>query len=104
MKAGIVFTGTGPILVLTACDSLDDPRVVRQLNAKGILKYIAYEIPFQRVKQQYGQHVAIVMGDFSQSDELRVVDYDGHHVFYNFSFDELGEPVYYETPSLRKAA
>jgi len=104
MKAGIVFTGTGPILILTVCESMDDPRLVRLLNAKGILKYVAYEIPIERVRQQYGQHVAVVMGDISQTDELRIVDYDGHHVFYNFSLEEFGEPTYYEKPALRKAA
>jgi hypothetical protein len=33
------------------------------------------------------------MGDLRQSDDLRVLDYDGHHVFYNFSLHELGEAV-----------
>jgi hypothetical protein len=27
---------------------------------------------------------------------LRVLDYDGHHVFYSFSLKEMGEPIYYE--------
>jgi len=28
MKAGIFFTGTGPILILTSYESLDDPNLV----------------------------------------------------------------------------
>jgi hypothetical protein len=36
------------------------------------------------------------MGDLKQTDDLRVLDYDGHHVFFNFSLSELGPPVYHE--------
>jgi hypothetical protein len=40
MKAGIVFTGTGPILILTSCDSLEHPDLVARLCEKGISKYV----------------------------------------------------------------
>jgi len=96
MKAGIFFTGTGPILILTTYDALDDPKLVEKLNLKGIKKYIAYEVSEELVKQRYGQHFSVVLGDLKQTDDLRVLDYDGHHVFYNFSLRDLGEPIYYE--------
>ena len=96
MKAGIFFTGTGPILILTSYESLDDPKLVEKLAQKGIKKYIAYEIQEDLVKQRYGQHFNVILGDLKQADDLRVLDYDGHHVFYNFSMDELGKPVYHE--------
>ena len=38
MKAGIFFTGTGPILILTSYDALDDPNLIEKLSAKGIKK------------------------------------------------------------------
>jgi hypothetical protein len=96
MKAGIFFTGTGPILILTSYASLSDPHLVEKLTAKGIKKYIAYEVPEEIVKKQYGQQYKVVLGDLDQTDDLRVLDYDGHHVFYNFSLQELGPPVYHE--------
>jgi hypothetical protein len=96
MKAGIFFTGTGPILILTSYESLDDPKLVEKLAVKGIRKYIAYEVPPEKVKSNYGNHYAVVLGDLKQSDDLRVLDYDGHHVFYSFSIRELGEPVFHE--------
>jgi hypothetical protein len=96
MKAGIFFTGTGPILILTSYESLDDPKLVEKLALKGIKKYIAYEIQENLVKQRYGQHFNVILGDLKQADDLRVLDYDGHHVFYNFSLDEIGEPIYHE--------
>jgi hypothetical protein len=96
MKAGILFTGTGPILILTTYASLDDPKLIEKLTQKGIKKYIAYDVPEELVKQRYGQHFKVILGDLKQTDDLRVLDYDGHHVFYNFSLDEIGQPVFYE--------
>ena len=96
MKAGIFFTGTGPILILTSYESLDDPKLVEKLALKGIKKYIAYEIQEDLVKDRYGKHFNVILGDLKQADDLRVLDYDGHHVFYNFSLDEIGTPIFHE--------
>ena len=96
MKAGIFFTGTGPVLILTTYDALDDPKLVEKLFAKGIKKFIAYEVSEEKVKEAYGMQYKVVMGDLHQTDDLRVLDYDGHHVFYNFSLKELGKPIFYE--------
>lgn len=96
MKAGIFFTGTGPILLLTTYGELNDPTLVNKLAQKGIKKYIAYEVPEDLVKEKYGGHYNVIMGDLKQSNDLRVLDYDGHHVFYNFSLNELGVPIYFD--------
>jgi hypothetical protein len=94
MKAGIFFTGTGPILLLTTNEELNHPRFVEKLSTKGIKKFIAFEIDEKKVQQRYGGHYNVVMGDLKQTDDLRVLDYDGHHVFHNFSLGELGDPIY----------
>lgn len=96
MKAGVIFTGTGPILILTSYDSFTDKKFVEKLNAKGIKKFIAHEVPVEKVQDKYGMHYTVVMGDLDESDDLRVLDYDGHHIFLSFSFKDLGEPVRYE--------
>ena len=96
MKAGIIFTGTGPILILTTYESFDAPKLVEKLAAKGIKKYIASELPLDKVKERYGNHYNVVMGDLKQTDDLRVLDYNGHNVFYNFQFSEMSKPVYHE--------
>ncbi len=97
MNAGIFFTGTGPILILTSYDSLTNPDFVAKLSAKGIKKFIAYQVDEAVVKAKYGQHFNVVMGDLHQTDDLRILDYDGHHVFYNFTLTDLGAPIYYES-------
>ena len=96
MKAGIFFTGTGLILILTTYESLDDPNRVEKLFTKRIRKFIAFEVPEEMVKEKYGKQFNIILGDLKQSDDLRVLDYDGHHVFYNFSLKDLGQPIFFE--------
>ena len=95
MKAGVIFTGTGPILILTTYESLKEPRLAEKLKARGMKKFIAYEVPLEKVKQRYGTHFSVIMGDLSQTDDLRILDIDGHHVFLNFTFEEMGEPYYF---------
>ena len=96
MKSGIFFTGSGPILILTSYNSLLDADLIEKLSTKGIQKFIAYEVAVDLVKEKYGKHFDIVLNDLKQQDDLRVLDYNGHHVFYNFSIKELGKPVYHE--------
>ncbi len=96
MKAGVVFTGTGPILILTSFASFDDAKFVEKLARKGIVKYIAHELSLDLVRQRYGQHFEVILGDLKQDDDLRVLDYNGHNVFYNFSFKEWGPPILHE--------
>jgi hypothetical protein len=96
MNAGIFFTGTGPILILTTYENFTETKFIERLAAKGIKKFIAYEIPEEEVKEKYGKQFNVIMGDLHQTDDLRVLDYDGHHVFYNFSLKKLINPVLYE--------
>ena len=96
MKAAIIFTGTGPILILTSYESFTDPKFVDTLNAKGITRFIACEIPLDRVKEKYVSTFDTVMNDVKQVDDLRVLDYNGHNVFHNFSFSEMGKEIKYE--------
>jgi hypothetical protein len=96
MKAAVLFTGTGPILILTSYESLTDPKLIENLKIKGIKKFLAYELPLEQVKEKYGSHYEAVLNDVKQTNDLRVLDYNGHNVFHNFSFSQLGAAVKYE--------
>lgn len=96
MNAGIFFTGSGPILLLTTYASLNDPNLARKLETKGIKKFIAYQVPENTVKEKYGNHYHAILEDLKQADDLRILDYDGHHIFKNFSLTKLGPPVYHD--------
>ena len=102
MKAALIFTGSGTILVLTTFESLQAPEFIQRLAARGISKFIAHEVSVELVQKRYGTRFSVVTGDLSQKDDLRVMDIDGHHAFNSFSFDELG-PAIYSAP-LEKSA
>ncbi len=105
MKAGIIITGSGSILFLTSAESLESPDFVRALGEKGISKYIAFEIPEEKVRNRYGQHFAATLGDMKQYDVLRVVDIDGQRIFRKFDLESLsGLVLHDEAPVIRRAA
>jgi hypothetical protein len=104
-KAGIITAGSGTILVVTACDSFEDPDLVKALRQKGIDKYVEFEVPLDLVKHQYGQHYSVIMADRSQTDLLRVVDVEGQRIFRNFPLSAFGPSLYHDEPTTeRKAA
>jgi hypothetical protein len=97
MKAGIIFTGTGPILILTTFQSFDAPKFIQKLKTKGVMKFIAYELNPDLVEKRYGGKYRAIMNDVQQEDDLRVLDYNGHNVFYNFSFlSDVQAPFIFE--------
>jgi len=96
MKAFFVFTGSGPIVLLTSLDDITDPQLVQSLSRKGICKFVAHELPLETVKRKYGRHYDIVCKDWHETDEMRVLDYLGNRAFELFSFQEFGPPIYYE--------
>lgn len=96
MKSGIIFTGSGPLVILTTSNSFTNPVLISKLSSKGIKKFIAYEVSEAIVKERYGKHYDFVLNDLHQDDDIRVLDFDGHHIFNHFSLKELGSPVFYE--------
>lgn len=96
MKAGLFFTGTGPVLMLTSYDSLENANLLTKLAAKGIRKFIAYEVSIELLREKYGTHYTMVMNDLKQEDDLRVLDYDGHHILNLIALSELGPAVLHE--------
>lgn len=97
MKAAVVFTGTGPILVLSSYDSFTDTRFVQKMAQKGIEKFIACDVDVALCQKKYGQKFDAVLKDVKQENDLRVLDYNGHNVFYNFAFSDLGSPLFVDS-------
>jgi hypothetical protein len=92
-RAYLIFTGTGPILVLSTYPQLTDERLVAKLRYKGIDKFIAYEVDLAAVETRYPHSYASVAADLAGSEDIRVLDFNGHQIMANFSLDELGEPI-----------
>jgi hypothetical protein len=93
MKSGIIFSGSGPILVLTTFESFWDARFLAKLADKGIKKFIALEVPIELCKEKYGGYYEAVMQDVKESDELQILDHNGHNVFHNFPFKQMGRGI-----------
>ena len=96
MKAYFMFTASGPLLVLTSFSSISDPELLKRIVAKGISKFIAYELPIESAKSKYGMHFDLVRDDLHQTDDFRILDYSGERAFKLFNFKELGAPIYFE--------
>ena len=93
MRAYILFCGTGPILILSTFSELTDEQLLEKLSHKGVVKFIAYEVPIERVRSIYGVPYEVIAADLEHSEDLRVLDFNGHHIFNRFSFAEIGEPI-----------
>jgi hypothetical protein len=90
MKGYIVWSGSGPTLVVTNAASPDDPDFVGKLLEKNIERFIATPVPVDLIKARYGEHFRIMLEDRLQTDILRVIDEDGDQVVRNFSVHEMG--------------
>ena len=96
MKVAMLFTGSGPIVILTSHDSVTDPPLLEKLEAKGIERFLAYELPLDLAKERYGGHFNTVLNDLHETDDLRVLDYNGERAFGLFALTELGHPVVHD--------
>ena len=96
MKTFLLFTGTGPLLVLSSHSSVEDRAFLEKLAAKGIFKFIAHEIPLDVVKERYGNHYNIASQDLHETDDLRVIDFDGQRAMRLIKFSEFGPEFMHE--------
>ena len=96
MNAAMIFSGSGPLVILTSHEGLEDPKLLERLSGKGISKFIAYPIPIDTLKSKYGVHFDIVCRDLHETDDLRVLDFDGRRAMELLPFSELGDPIYHE--------
>jgi hypothetical protein len=98
MKAILVLAASGALVILTSFPSPMHPALLEKLRIKGIRKFVAFEIPLELARQRYGGHFAVVEKDLHETDDLRVLDFDGPHALQLFRFAELGEPILQDEP------
>jgi hypothetical protein len=104
MKVFLLYTGSGVLVILTSHASIQDPELLQKLAAKGIDKFVAHEIPYGLAKGRYGGHFEVVSKDLSETDDLRILDYNGVRAFHLFRFDELGKPLFQEASAVSHLA
>ena len=96
MKVFMLFTGSGPLVILTSHQAVTEPGLLGKFRAKGIDKFIAHEIPLALARERYGGHFDVVIRDLHESDDLRILDYNGDRAFRLFRLAELGRPILHE--------
>jgi hypothetical protein len=90
MRSYLVLTETGPILAVTSCQSATDGRLRAALVRKGIDKFIAHEVPVDYVHRLYGVPFEVIAADLEKGKEVRVLDFNGRHIFDSVSLSRLG--------------
>ena len=101
MHGAIVFSGSGPLVILTSHSGLDDRALIERLATKGITKFIGYSVDVELLRSKYGNHFSVVQESLNETDDLRILDFDGHRAFKLISFDDFGPPVFYEEGEIR---
>ena len=96
MRSYLVLTETGPLLVLTSMNNITDETLLDSLHGKGIEKFIAYEVPVEKVHEFYGVPFEIISADLERGKDLRVVDFNGPQIFNHLSFADLGRQIQHE--------
>lgn len=104
MKSIMLLTGGGPLVILTSFDSVTETGLLTKLENKGIDKFTAHEIPLDLARARYGAHFTRVERDLHETDDLRILDYNGNRAFRLFSFEELGPAILYESRAAKAAA
>ncbi len=96
IRAYMVVSAIGPVLVLTSYDLTNQPESLQKLGEKMEGKFIAYELPLDAVKASYSAHFTHVLNDPKQKGDIKILDDDGKRVFTNVRFKDLSAPIYYD--------
>ena len=97
MKAFLLYTASGPVVILSSHESPADEVFLGKLRAKGVDKFLAFELPLER----YGGHYQTVLNDLHETDDLRILDVNGQRVFQLFPLNALGVPHVHDPTGMK---
>jgi len=96
MRAYLVLAENGPLLVMTSRSCITEKTLLDSLRHKGVEKFIAYEVSVEQLHEFYGVPFEVIAADLEDGKDLRVLDFDGSHIFAGLSFSQLGHEIQYE--------
>ncbi len=96
VKGILVLSGSGALLLLSSYPAVDDPRLIAKLRAKGLAKFLAWEVQVGHLRDLYGYTFRDIAEELASRDDMRVLDFDGHRIFLNLSLRDLGDHILFE--------
>ena len=96
MKGILVLSGSGSLLLVSSYPTIDDPALIARLCAKGLDKFLAWEVPVDHLRDLYGSTFRGIAGQLATRGDVRVLDADGRRIFVNLSLRDLGEHILFE--------
>ena len=93
LRTYLIFSGSGPLLLLSSYPSLLDPRLLAKLEAKGVQRFLGFDVDLESARARYAETFERVAADLSDIEDVRVLDFNGHQIMSRFSLAELGEPI-----------
>ena len=70
--------------------------IPEHLRYMGKGMFIGFPVPIEQLKKKYGTHFEIVQENLHETDDLRVLDFDGRRAMELLPFEILGDPIYHE--------
>ena len=96
IKPYLLMTALGAELILTRHDLEREPGTLKELAEGGLNKFIVFEVPMNKIKENYQAHLEHALKDPKLRDHFIVLDPDGRQVFENICLKEVGSPIVYE--------
>lgn len=93
LRTYLIFSGSGPLLLLSSYPSLLDPRLLAKLQAKGVQRFLGFDVDLESARARYAATFDRVADDLRTVEDVRVLDFNGHQIMSRFSLAELGEPI-----------
>lgn len=93
MTALLVFVECEPFIVMTSRAAVDDGRLAEVLTRRGFPKFIAHEVPLEKLRLRYGVPFEVIEADVREGNDVRVLDFNGNHIFEKLSLTDLGECI-----------
>jgi hypothetical protein len=96
MTGYLVFTEWEPLIVVASKSMVREGRLANELRDRGIDKFIAHEVPVERLRENYGVPFEVIETDLRDGKRIRFLDSNGSHVFDTVRFTELGRTIFHE--------
>ena len=95
IRAYLIFTGSGPILALSTYPELTDHGWWTSSATRGSTSSSPTRSTWRRWRGATSTPSAASSRISKRTEDIRVLDFNGHQIMANFSLDELGEPIKY---------